>query len=71
MMKPTSYLLFQYMEQFSPVTFALAAMMGVDATYDAVQNDADSIAEDIKKFEELRDGGIITEEEYLAKKNQY
>ncbi|SET70072.1 hypothetical protein SAMN05660297_03189 [Natronincola peptidivorans] len=47
-----------FLEQFRPVTFALAAMMDVDATTYA--RDTDTIAEDIKKFEELLNGGIIT-----------
>ncbi|PKM86870.1 MAG: hypothetical protein CVU87_10860 [Firmicutes bacterium HGW-Firmicutes-12] len=42
--------------------------MGVDATTYVM--DADTIAEEIKKFEELLDGGIITEEEFNAKKEQ-
>ncbi len=57
-----------FMERFNPVTFALAAMMGVDASTYVI--DADTIAEEIKKFEELRDAGIITEEEFNEKKNQ-
>jgi hypothetical protein len=48
-----------FLENFSPVTFALAAMMGVDATNYVM--DADTMAEELKKFEELLDGGIITE----------
>lgn len=52
------------------VMAALTAIMGVDAAGNATQSNADSIAEDIMKFKGLLDGGIITEEEFNAKKKQ-
>ncbi len=52
------------------VTAAVAAIIGVGARSDAVQSNAGSIAEGIMKFKELLDGGIITQEEFNAKKKQ-
>jgi len=34
------------------------------------QSNVSNIAEDLKKFKELLDGGIITQEEFNAKKKQ-
>jgi len=52
------------------VTASLVAILGVDAAGDAEQSSAESIAQDIMKFKELLDGGIITQEEFNAKKKQ-
>jgi len=53
------------------VTTALAMMIGVGTTGgNGVQSSAGSIAEDLKKFKDLLDGDIITQEEFDAKKKQ-
>jgi hypothetical protein len=52
------------------VTASLPAIIGIGAMGDAVQSNANSIVEDIKKFKELLDGGIITQEEFNVKKKQ-
>lgn len=60
----------EHLSKLSMVTGALTAIMGVDAAGNATQSNADYIAEDIMKFKGLLDGGIITEEEFNAKKKQ-
>lgn len=57
------------------VTAILAYIMGAGGARGANQShggqsDASDIANDIKKFKELLDGGIITQEEFNAKKKQ-
>jgi hypothetical protein len=60
----------KHLGELRMVTTALAAIIGVYAKVDAVQSNANNIAEDIKKFKELLDGGIITQEEFNVKKKQ-
>jgi len=60
----------QHLGKLHIVTTALATMMGAGLTGNAVQSNADSIAGDLKKFKDLLDGGIITQEEFDAKKKQ-
>lgn len=60
----------EHISKLRMVTAALTAIMGVNAAGNAAQSNADSIAEDIMKFKGLLDGGIITEEEFNAKKKQ-
>lgn len=60
----------KHMGELRMVTTALVAIIGVAPTGAAQQSNANYIAEDIKKFKELLDGGIITQEEFDAKKKQ-
>ncbi len=59
----------EHLAKLHVVTAALTAIMGADDADDALSS-ADSKAEDILKFKELLDGGIITQEEFDAKKKQ-
>lgn len=59
----------ELLEQLRPITAALAEIMGIDGIA-VEQIDPDAIAEEIKKFQELLDGGIITEEEFNDKKKE-
>lgn len=59
----------EHLAKLHVVTAALTAIMGADEADDALSS-ADSTAEDILKFKELLDGGIITQEEFDAKKKQ-
>lgn len=53
------------------VTTAIAMIIGIDsAEAGAGHNNADSVAGDLKKYKELLDGGIITQEEFDLKKKQ-
>lgn len=60
----------KHLGEIRRVTAALAAIIGVDEIGKTVQNSANSIAEGIKTFKELLDGGIITQEEFNVKKKQ-
>lgn len=59
-----------HLEQLRVVTEALTEIMGSGGKAGGVQSSADSTVGDIKKFKELLDGGIITQEEFDAKKKQ-
>jgi len=59
-----------HLDKLSMVTAALSEIMGMGGKAGAVESNADSTAEDIKKFKELLDGGVITQEEFNAKKKQ-
>jgi len=57
------------------VTNTLASMIGISGSDTSSegrdgQSNVSNIAEDLKKFKELLDGGIITQEEFNAKKKQ-
>lgn len=56
------------------VTASLAGIIGIGGAAGsgngAASGNAGSVAEDLKKFKELLDGGVITQEEFDAKKKQ-
>ena len=60
----------QHLNGLRRVTTVLQDIMGQSTTGGKVQNNVDSIADDIIKFKELLDGGVITQEEFNAKKKQ-
>ncbi len=57
----------EHLEELQIVTAALFNMMGYSVGEDS---STDSTAEELIKFKELLDGGIITQEEFDEKKNQ-
>lgn len=59
----------KHLIELRQVTTALANIIGVGVP-EKSENDADSISDDLKKFKELLDGGIITQEEFDIKKKQ-
>lgn len=59
----------EHLANLRPVTAALSAIMGA-GTAENAQSSAKDTAEAILKFKELLDGGIITQEEFDAKKKQ-
>jgi len=61
----------QHLGKLRIVTTALVTMIGVATNGgNAMQSSADSISDDLKKFKELLDGGIITQDEFDVKKKQ-
>jgi hypothetical protein len=51
------------------VTMAIAAMIGMDSNENDYGN-AEAVADDLMKFKELLDAGIITQDEFDSKKKQ-
>ncbi|MFA9423246.1 MAG: SHOCT domain-containing protein [Sedimentibacter sp.] len=60
----------KHLSELHMITSALTAIIGVGEKGNSVQNNANSVAEGIKTFKELLDGGIITQEEFNLKKKQ-
>lgn len=60
----------QQLNKIRFVTAALANIIGLCNQTGYGQNNADSVADELKKFKELMDSGIITSEEFSAKKKQ-
>lgn len=60
----------QHLNELRMVTTALAAIISAGDIEESPKSNADSTAEDIMKFKELLDGGIITQEEFNAKEKQ-
>jgi len=60
----------EHLGKVSIVTMAIAAMMGVNFAEENDYGNAEAVAGDLMKFKELLDAGIITQDEFDAKKKQ-
>jgi hypothetical protein len=60
----------KHLSELRMITSALSAIIGTGEKGNEVQSNANSIADGIKTFKELLDGGIITQEEFNLKKKQ-
>lgn len=63
----------KHLSELRMVTTAIAAIIGVGVVSEignTEHSNVNNIADDLKKFKELLDGGIITQEEFNAKKKQ-
>ncbi len=59
------------LEELRIVTMAIVSIIGMNSTeVNDVHGNADIVAGDLRKFKELLDAGIITQEEFAAKKKQ-
>ena len=59
-----------HFDELQIVTTALLDMMGYYASDEASIENEDAAAEELMKFKELLEGGVITQEEFDEKKNQ-
>jgi len=64
------YLVGQHLEGLQIVTDALLEMMGYSAIEGSSRGNTDSTDEELMKFKELLDGGVITQEEFDEKERE-
>jgi len=64
------YLVGQHLEGLQTVTAVLLEMMGFSAIDGSPRRNADSTDEELMKFKELLDGGVITQEEFDEKERE-